>query len=905
VSAAVPAGRRKLIEVSVPVAEISKASMADKLRSVGTIKNLHKWFAPMPSPAMRALIFASLVDDPGDEVARKDLLELVKRLVPENGTPPDAETLREASALIRASNPVLPTLVDPFAGGGSTIIEAQRLGLPAVGSDLNPVAALITRTLGELLPPLAHAPAVSTGGEATQLVQEPFAGLSEDLRHYGRLVEAAVKRRLGSAYALPPRGQPVAWLWARTVPCANPACGLAVPLFSSPWLSRQPGREATVEAVVDRGRVRFVVHHGAHGPAPSTKVEGARARFQCPGCGTYLGERDLRAAGTARPSRIGRQLMAVCIDTPEGRTFLSPEEAGQAGAEVTPPDDLDEIEIDGNRKAFSPPAYGLTRHLDLHTPRQLAILAAFADEVAKVLDQVIADGGGKEYARAVASILGLCVGKLVQTNSTLVRWYVRVGPSRAMPAFGTQTIPILWDFAEAYPFGKSVGCWTTQVESVIGSLNVLPKDVPPARVMQTDARRAGDLVPPGTALLVTDPPYFAQINYAGLSDHFYPWLRRALGGVHPDLFATIETPKSAELVADPARHGGSKAEARQYFISGFTEVFSSLLRASRPDLPMVVVYAHKQDEVEADGVVSTGWESLLEAVLMAGMGVVGTWPVEATAKTRQRGQDSNALASYVILVCRPRRVVAESTDRRGFLSALREELPGRLRELQSASIPPGDLGQAAIGPGMAVFSRYARVTEPDGRLMPVRTALALIHRVLAEVLYAQEGDLDGDSRWCVRWFDEHGFEPGDYARAEQHAWTYNTSMDGLERAGVLRKRAGKVVLLKPEELRGDYALASDNRRTVWEAVLHLSSALEDRGVPAAAQLMARMSGVLDLDAVKELAYLLYTICERRKRQDVALRFNGLVTSWPDITDAVRSGAVTQADDQLVIDYDAG
>jgi putative DNA methylase len=881
--------------------------MAEKNRKVGTLKNLHKWFAPMPMPAMRALIFASLVDDPGDDVARKDLIELVKRLVPENGAPPDADTLREAAARIRASNPVLPTLLDPFAGGGSTIVEAQRLGLPAVGSDLNPVAVLITRTLGEVLPPLAHAPAVSTGGDSARLLRDPFAGLAEDLRHYGRSVEEAVKRRLGSAYPLPPRGQPVAWLWARTVPCTNPGCGLLVPLFSSPWLSRQPGREATVEAVVNRGRVQFVVHHGANGPVRSTKVAGARARFECPACGTRLSEQDLRAAAMARPSRLGQQLMTACIDTPEGRIFLSPEDMVQTGTGIAPPDDLDETEIDINRKAFSPPAYGLTRHIDLHTRRQLAVLAGFADEVSKVGHRVATDGGSKEYGRALATIMGLCVGKLVQSNSSLVRWRIdsRNGAAKAEPAFGTQTMPILWDFVETYPFGSSVGSWRAQVESVIGVFRVVPTGAPPARVIQTDARRAGDLVSPGTGLLVTDPPYFGQINYAGLSDHFYPWLRRALGRVHPDLFATIETPKSAELVADPARHGGSPAEARQYFVSGFTDVFSSLLRAQRPDLPMVVVYAHKQDEVEADGVVSTGWESLLEAVLAAGLGVVGTWPVEATAKTRQRGQESNALASYVILVCRPRRLAAESTDRRGFLTALREELPGRLRELQSASIPPGDLGQAAIGPGMAVFSRFARVTEPDGELMPVRTALALIHRVLAEVLYAQEGDLDGDSRWCVRWFEEHGFEPGDYSRAEQLAWTYNTSMDGLERAGVLRKRAGKVVLLKPEELPGDYDPASDSRRTVWEAVLHLSSALDGQGVPAAARLMARMTGVLDLDAVKELAYLLYSICERRKRQDVALRFNGLGTSWPDIVDAVPSAAATQAGSQLVMDYDAG
>jgi putative DNA methylase len=894
---------RKLIEVALPLLEISEASVADKNRKVGTIKNLHKWFAPMPTPALRALIFASLVNDPGNDADREDLKDLIKELVPKEGIAPAAEVLDKARKLIERDNPELPTVLDPFCGGGSTVVEAQRLGLPVVASDLNPVAVLITRVLGELLPPMAHVPSVSQGSAQLRLgpEQPPFEGFVVGLRHYGGLVQKAVQDKLGDLYPKIPQGEPVAWLWCRTVPCPNPVCGTTVPLLSSPVLSKQPRREATVEPVVDGKNVRFVVHKGKDAPVRSVKVKGSRARFQClaPACGRSLDEGDLREAG--RDGTMGLQLMAVCVDLPNGggRTFLAADEVASPPRSPVVPPDLDELEIGKNTKNFSTALYGLPRQIDLYTPRQLAVLAAFADEVASVPDQVLADGGDERRAMAIASVLGLCLGKMAQANSSLVRWFTRLGPSKAVQAFGTQAMPMLWDFAEVFPFGKSVGSWHAQLNSVIGVLPSLPDVGQAAHVVPADARNAGDLVPAGTALLVTDPPYFAQINYADLADYFYLWLRRALRSVHPDLFATMATPKAAELTANPARYGGSRETARKEFITGFTAVFTSLKRAARPDLPLVVVYAHKQDEEMVDGIISTGWESLLEAVLTADLGVVRTWPVEATHSTRQISQGANALASYVVLICRPREPDLPVTDRRGFLDALGAKLPGAIKEL--GHVAAVDLAQAAIGPGMQVFSGFSQVIEKDGSRMPVATALALINDKLQGILWDQEAEFDPETRAAVAWYDQFGWALGDSGRAEQIAWGKNTTIGRLVQADIMWAKAGDARLLDIDELAAEYDPAYALHPTVWDTALRLSRLLEEKGVPEAAKLLAAAIRHVSADAVLDLARLLYSIGENRKRSEDQQRFNKLVTEWPELVKQAREFAADNMPVQPTLD----
>jgi len=899
---------RKLIEVALPLLEISKASVADKNRRVGTIKNLHKWFAPMPTPALRALIFASLVNDPGTDAGREDLKKFIKELVPENGTAPSREVLEQAKNYIARDNLELPTVLEPFCGGGSTVVEAQRLGLPVVASDLNPVAVLITRVLGELLPPMAHAPAVSV--PAGQLVlgedKAPFEGFAADLRHYGDLVQQAVHDKLGDLYPTIPKGEAVAWLWSRTVPCPNPMCRTTVPLFSSPILSKQPGREASLEPVVEGKGIRFVLHMGKGSPerGRSVKVKGGRARFECLACSQAIGEKELRAAGNDHTMVL--QLMAVCIDKPHGggRTFLPADEVNGQVTEPTIPDDLSDLKIGDNTRDFRTGLYGLGRHVDLYTPRQLAVLTAFADEVAGIADRVLKDGGDERQAKAIASVLGLCIGKLAKANSALVRWLTRVGPSKAEPAFGTQAMPMLWDFAEVFPFGNSVGSWQAQLNSVIGALPSLPTAVLECSVVQADARRAGELVRPGSTLLVTDPPYYAQINYADLSDYFYLWIRRAMREVHPDLFATMATPKDGELVANPMRYEGSREKARSAFIKGFTEVFSSLKEAARPDLPLVVAYAHKQDEEMVDGITSTGWESLLEAILTAGLGVVRTWPIEATHSARQVSLDANALASYVILICKPRHVDFPVTDRQGFLDALDARLPGAIDELGNVAMV--DLAQAAIGPGMEVFCRFSQVLERDGSRMTVRTALALINDKLQSIMWDSESELDRETRAAVAWYDEYGWDTGDAGQAEQIAFGKNTTIPRLVQADIMWAKAGDARLLGPEDITIDgYDPHGDLRPTAWTTRVRLSELLETKGLEAAARMLSGVMNSVPPDQVADLTRLLYTIGENHKRSEDQQRFNRLVTEWPELVKRAREiAAETQVQptlDDLALD----
>ncbi|MYY81477.1 MULTISPECIES: DUF1156 domain-containing protein [unclassified Streptomyces] len=887
-----PTRRRKLIEVVLPTEAISKASKAEKERSVGTVKNIHKWFAPMPTPAWRALLFAAVVDDPGNDAKRAELEGIIKGLVPDNGAAPSAEALKKARTVLHEQGTELPTVLDPFCGGGSTLVEAQRLGFPTVASDLNPVPTLVTRVETQLVPSVLGKPAVSRIDDGINGVSaDPMAGLLTDVQHYAMRVQDEAQDKIGKLYEPVEDGEVVAWIWARTIRCASPACGAAIPLYSSPWLSKQQGREAWLKPVVEGRHVSFEIGEGVSEEIPAaTKRSGGRGRFICLACGTEINEAYVRSAGAA--GKMGIQMLAIAVDNDSGRHFL-PEPKGGLTIDVEIPDEVPELEFANNTKQFSTPLYGLRRQGDIYTPRQLHMLGAFADAVAKVPDWVRGDGGDDDQAIAIGSILALCMSKLSQAHSSQSRWRVRKGPSKAEPAFGRQSIPMLWDFAEVNPFSGSIGSWTSLVTGIQRALRSLPRDAQPGVTVQADARKAGSLVPAGSALVATDPPYFAQIPYADLSDYFYVWLRRAARDLHPDLFGTMATPKTDELIANSYRHGGQE-KARRYFIDGFTEAFSSLKCASRPDLPLIVIYAHRQEETKDGELTSSAWDALLEAMLAAGLSVVGTWPLHATNNTRQVGQGANVLASYVVMICRPRPDDAISTDRRSFLSALRRELPDRIKPLQQSSIPAVDLGQAAIGPGMEIFSRYAKVTEADGSPMRVRAALSEINKTLDELLSEYEDDFDADTRWCIKWFEDYQWGTADSGEADKRANRYNTSVPSLVHAGVIKSIAGLTELIKPADLPANFDPASDDQLTVWEVAMHLSRLLEGKGansgIDGAGRFLARArsQAVVEQDTVRGLAYLLHSVAEQRGWTESQRWFNNLVSSWPDVQAAATA-----------------
>jgi putative DNA methylase len=881
--------RRKLIEVALPVEAISVACRRDKDRKVGTIKNVHKWFAPMPTPAWRALLFATLVDDPGDPDKRAELNRIIERLVPADGGPPPADALAAARSVLKASGP-LPVVLDPFCGGGSTIVEAQRLGLAAVASDLNPVPVLITRTLAELIPQVAGRPPLHPAEELDGVTGGPLDGFVRDLQHYALRVRDEAWKQVGHMYPQADDGTVIGWLWARTVTCPNPTCRIAIPMYATTWLSKRKDAASWLEPVANGRRIEFKVGQGSGQPHLSTKVGARGARFRCVACGEVSSEDHVRAE--ARAGRMGLQMLAYVTDASPTRGYHAPNRDQEQAADVPIPDGAPDVPLPDRALSFRVQLYGMTTYADLYTARQLHTLGAFADTVAAVPGWVLKDGGDELYGRTIATVLGLCVGKLAQTNSTQARWYVGGdnGTPRVQAAFGRHNLPMVWDFVELNPFSDRSANWMGLLESLVGGLRALPGTACPANVVQCDARVAGRLVAPASALVATDPPYFSQIGYADLSDYFYVWERRALRDVHPDLFGTIATPKDDELIATPYRHGGDAVAARQYFVDGFTTAFKSLAAVGRPDLPMVVIYAHRQEESDEGGLTSTGWDGILEALLNAGFGIVGTWPIHGTGSSRQIGLGTNALASYIAMVCRPRPATADVTDRLGFLRALRSELPSALRPLQEAAIPPLDLTQAAIGPGMAVFSRYARVLESSGEPMSVRTALGLINQVRSEVLSEQEDEFDRDTRWAIQWFDEYAFDEGPFGRAEVLFTSTDTSLEGLRRAGIVGSRSSKVWLLPPEELPVSWDPSTDTRTPVWEVTMHLLKRLDTGGEAAAAELLSQVGGLGDF--ARDLSYRLADICERKSRPKLALGLNALIASWPEIARraaAMRTG----------------
>jgi putative DNA methylase len=900
---------RKLIEVALPLEAINRESAREKSIRHGHPSTLHLWWARRPLAACRAIIFASLVDDPSahpdrfptedaQQVERERLFRIIEDLVKWDNT--NNETvLSAAREEIRGScgnDP--PPICDPFCGGGSVPVEAQRLGLATHASDLNPVAVLITKALIEIPAKFVARPPVHQNEgklEATG-AWRGAQGLAEDVRFYGAWMREEAERRIGALYpkvTLPTEhgggnATVIAWIWVRTVKSPNPAWDGPMLLARSFALSTKKGNETWVEPIIDRERKRisFAIRTGSGCPEGTVGRSGAL----CLATGTPVPLTHIREEGKA--GRMGAQLMAIVAEGPRGRVYVAPDETHERIARsAVPPDDVPDFELATHPQYMGTPRYGLSQFRDLFTPRQLVALCTFSDLVDEVRLRILDDCGDEAYAKAVATYLAFAVDKMADTNSVLCTW--QTDPPRLRATFSRQALGMTWDFAEACIFGDAAGDYGRCVRSVA---EVLDRAVigPPSRADQLDATALSPDVP---VICVTDPPYYDNVPYADLSDFFYGWLRRSVRTLHPSLFSTLLAPKSQELVADVQRFGSREA-ARKHFESGMGAAFERM-RASQADgFPLTVIYAFKQAE-QAEGVAglaSTGWETMLDGLLRAGLSVRGTWPLRSELATRNRSRASNALASSIALICRPRPEDAALATRKEFLAALKAELPAALRHLQQGSIAPVDLAQAAIGPGMAVFSRYSKVVEAEGSTMPVRAALGLINQVLDETLSEQEADFDGDTRWALAWFEESGMNPGAFGKAETLSKAKNTSIGGLVQAGFLESKAGKVRLLDRTELSDGWNPTSDSRLTVWEVAQYLIRALETGGEEKAAELLHRVGGLGD--TARELAYRLYVVCERKGWAKEALSYNSLVVAWPEIA-RIAAGAVPPTQESLL------
>ena len=595
---------------------------------------------------------------------------------------------------------------------------------------------------------------------------------------------------------------------------------------------------------------------------------------------------------------MGAQLVAIAAEGKRQRYYVAPTEEHERATEIPRPSAVPDAELSKNPRDIKAPTYGMRTLDSLFTNRQLTALTTFSDLIPNARQRVITDNGEAEYADAIATYLAFSLSKLADRHSTIVNWYA--SRESTSSTFARQAIPMTWDFVETQPLLNGTGTFQNALEWTADVIDQLPATIPGYATQANAATREYTGV-----LVSTDPPYYDNIMYASLSDFFYVWLRRSLRDVYPDLLATMVTPKEDELVANPVFH----QDADKFFEEGFTNVFRLISEGAPFEFPTTVFYAFKQSETDDDGgQASTGWETLLEGMISSGWAVTGTWPIRTELANRPMAMNMNSLASSIVLACRHRLSDAGFTDRRGLINALREEFPAALRKLEQGKVAPVDLRQAAIGPGMAVFSGYARVNEPDGTPMKVRAALSLINQVLDEKLSQLEGSVSADTRWCVEWFKQYGFDQGPYGTAETLSKGIDTSITGMERAGVLVSRAGKVKLQSVRDIPDFYDPRDDERTSEWEICLHLAKQLEQSGVDAAASMMAAAREVpgIDLDDVRELAYLLYSIAEKKGWAEIALLFNNLGTSWTDTEDASRRampGSGGQSgQDELVLEY---
>lgn len=899
------APRRKLIEVALPLEAINHGCQQEKNAFLkGHPRSLHLWWARRPLAACRAVLFASIVDDPSSrpdlfateeeqQVERQRLFRIIEELVKWENTTNEVLLDAAREEIRKASDGNLPRVLDPFCGGGSIPLEAQRLGLEAYASDLNPVAVLITKALIEIPPKFADNPPVNP--EARERLAhganwKGTQGLVEDVRYYGTWVRDRALERIGHLYpkaTLPDGGEAtvIAWLWARTVTCPNPACGAVMPLARSFALSRKRGKEWCVEPIIEAGSVRLDIRPGT----PTVDGTVSRRGAQCLVCQTAAPLAYVRVEGQA--GRMGRQLLAIVAEGQRVKRYLAPDDHHVLTSNDAEPTWRPSGSTPERLTGGTCYGYGLTEWGDLFTQRQLVGLTALGDLVDEARQRIREDAGDEAYADAITTYLACALNQLTRYSCTLCTW--NTTNQNVAQAFGRQAVPMVWDFAEAN-LVDGVLDFSATTEWVAGALQGLRADRS-GQVRQLDASAA---TLDRRGLVCTDPPYYDNIGYADLADFFYVWLRRSLRGLYPDLFSTVLTPKSRELVATPHRFEGDRRAAEQFFEEGLRNAFDNLRDVADTSYPMTLFYAFKQAESTDGAIASTGWDAMLTGLLESGYCVTGTWPVRSE---RDQGLKSgtNVLASSIVLVCRQRSADAAIATRREIVGALRAELPAALKQLQHGNIAPVDLAQAAIGPGMAIFSRYGKALEADGTSMTVRSALALINQTLDEILAEQEGDFDADTRFAVTWFEQHAFNDGPFGEADVLARAKDTSTRGLEDAGILMSRGGRVRLLRRDELPEDWDPVADRRPTVWEATQHLARRLEsDGGEMSAAQLLRRLGGLGE--TARELAYRLYTTCERKGWAQDALAYNALVVAWPEIARLVAGTPEAEAQQALEI-----
>jgi putative DNA methylase len=946
---------KKLIEVALPLDDINFACAHEKQPGIGAHpRGLHLWWARRPLPSARAVLFAQMVNDPGyerelgrgvnkkeAEKKREELFKIIQDLVKWENTNNEM-VLRQAREAIWDSwretchlnrnhskaaelfNPEkLPAFHDPFAGGGAIPLEAQRLGLEAYASDLNPVAVMINKTMIEIPPKFAGNSPIGPVPEGERKPDNTggwtgAAGLAEDIRRYGYWVYHEALKRIGHLY---PKikitseisqdredlrsyvGQEltvIAWIWTRTVKSPNPAFShVSVPLVRSFMLSSKKGKETWVKPVIDGDKYHFEIRTGKQ-PEGAFKGTVKRTGGTCILSKTAMPFTYIREEG--KSGRMGQKLMAIVAQGKKGRVYLSPSFEAKKTENSDQPKWKPEHTLPVNPRDFKTPNYGLKTFGDLFTSRQLIAMTTFSDLVQKVRKKAISDAkatgmaddgvgvdlngtGATAYGDALAVYLTFAIDRLADYNSTIATW--KPSGEQVMQTFKRQAIPMTWDFPESNIMGKTSICWLKAVKYCSDNLFASCKmnKLIPGSAHQEDAatqKRSYNKV------ILTDPPYYDNIGYADLSDFFYVWMRRSLRSIYPSLFASIAVPKTEELVASPYRHG-NKENAEAFFLQGMTQAIQNLAEYAHPAFPVSIYYAFKQAETKEGSTSSTGWETFLEAVFKAGFSIVGTWPLRTELANRMIGMGNNALASSIVLVCQKRSIQADSTSRRELQRELRQKMPEALETMiggqtgQQTPITPVDLSQAAIGPGMAIFSKYQAVLNQDGSKMDVHDALILINREITEYLSPDAGNFDADTLFCSAWFEQYAWEAGIYGEADTLSRAKGTAVDSVKETNIIDSGGGKVRLLRWSEYPENWKPSEEKKTSIWQVCHHIIRILNQQGESEAGVILSTLPSFDE--PVRQLAYHLYTLCERKKWAEDARIYNELIGSWHQIVKA--------------------
>lgn len=904
---------KKLIEVALPLEKINDAAAREKSIRHGHPATLHLWWARRPLAAARAVIWSSLVDDPSahpemfpteeDQSKERDrLFRILEELVVWENSNNNAVLDAAKEEIKKSMGENIPDLLDPFAGGGAIPLEAQRLGIKAHAHDLNPVAVAINKAMIDIPARFSGMGAVNPESRALlgRELSYKAQGIAEDVQYYGAWIKKRAYERIGTMY--PKMKVPqcqgggevpvIAWIWARNVKCPNPACAKTAPLIRSFALSKKKGKEAYINPIIEDGNIKYTVAFGKKYPEGTVKRTGAKCIF----CGQPIEFDYIR--NEAKAHRMGQELVGIIGEGSKGRVFSGPTTEQILAANVPKPTSLPDTDLPEKALGFRVQAYGMRKHTDLFSSRQLNALVTLSELVREVQSVIKCDAinagfkddntpldnggtGATAYGEAISVYLAFLVDQVANHSSTICSWNA---PNTQMRnTFARQAIPMVWDFAECNIFSNSSGSFNNLHGLLCKSFVSLGNE-PLGDAKQYDAQEDSGL---RDIIVSTDPPYYDNIGYADLSDYFYVWLRLCLKDTFPSVFNTLLVPKKEELIATPFRFEGGMEEAKIFFENGMYNAFCQVYNCANSNIPVTIYYAFKQsdsteseedDESSLGNSASSGWKTMLSAIIRAGFSITGTWPMRTEKPGRSVGIGTNALASSIVLVCRKRPKDAPQTTRRNLINTLRRELRPALKKLQESNIAPVDLAQSAIGPGMGVFSRYRKVLEADGTSMSVRSALQVINEEIDLYFNEQVGDLDVMSRFCVDLYTQNAFNDIKFGDADILARAKGTSVAALASHGIVYAKAGTVHLIERTELPEKI---DENENCIWMLTQQLTQAMATGGVEACAKAVFTMIGS-NAERAKDLAYRLYTIAEQKKWSTEAYAYNALVVAWPDI-----------------------